>query len=76
MRRLIIAFVALALVATAAPVFALNSGTDIIVPAAARVSGWFTDLYVANPGDTTVNICLVLSKLCAPRPSTIFAQTL
>ena len=54
MRRLIIAVVALALVATAAPVFALNSGTDIIVPAAGRVSGWITDLYIANPGDNTV----------------------
>jgi hypothetical protein len=54
MRRLIIAFVALALAATAAPVFALNSGTDIIVPAAGRGAPWGTDLYVANPGDTTV----------------------
>ena len=54
MRRLIIAVVALALVATAAPVFALNSGTDIIVPAAGRGAPWVTDLYVANPGDTEV----------------------
>jgi hypothetical protein len=55
MRRLIIAFVALALAATAAPVFALNSGTDVIVPAAGRGAPWGTDLYIANPGDTTVN---------------------
>jgi len=55
MRRLIIAIVALALVATAVPVFALNSGTDIIVPAAGRGGVWITDLYVANPGDTTVS---------------------
>ena len=54
MRRLIIAVVALALVATATPVFALNSGTDIIVPAAGRGAPWGTDLYIANPGDTTV----------------------
>jgi len=54
MRRLIIALVVLALVATAAPVFALNSGTDIIVPAAGRGAPWTTDLYIANPGETTV----------------------
>lgn len=54
MRRLIIAVVVLALAATAAPALALNSGTDIIVPAAGRGAPWGTDLYVANPGDTTV----------------------
>ncbi len=54
MRRLITTVVALALVATAAPVFALNSGTDIIVPAAGRGAPWGTDLYIANPGETTV----------------------
>ena len=54
MRRLIIAVVALAMVATAMPAFALNSGTDIIVPAAGRGAPWGTDLYIANPGDTTV----------------------
>jgi len=54
MRRLIIAFVVLALVATAAPVFALNSGTDIIVPAAGRGAPWATDLYIANPGNESV----------------------
>jgi hypothetical protein len=54
MRRLIIAVVALALAATTAPVFALNSGTDLIVPAAGRGAPWGTDLYIANPGDTTV----------------------
>jgi hypothetical protein len=54
MRRLLTAVVALALVATAVPVFALNSGTDIIVPAAGRGGPWVTDLYIANPGDTAV----------------------
>ncbi len=54
MRRLIIAVVVLALVATAAPVFALNSGTDIIVPAAGRGAPWATDLYIANPGNESV----------------------
>jgi hypothetical protein len=54
MRRLIIATVALALVATTAPVLALQSGTDIIVPAAGRGGPWVTDLYIANTTDATV----------------------
>ena len=54
MRRLLTTVVALALVATAVPVFALNSGNDIIVPAAGRGTPWATDLYIANPGDIAV----------------------
>ena len=73
MRRLIIAVVALALVATAAPVFALNSGTDIIVPAAGRGAPWVTDLYVANPGDTTVtgSIFWLVRGQANPAPASI-----
>ncbi|MCU0303228.1 MAG: hypothetical protein MUC56_04110 [Thermoanaerobaculales bacterium] len=54
MRRLITALFVLVLVAAAAPSFALLGGTDIIVPAAGRGAPWGTDLYIANPGDTTV----------------------
>ncbi|MGD8439302.1 MAG: hypothetical protein PVG53_02110 [Holophagae bacterium] len=54
MRRLVLLCVVLAVAATAAPVFALNSGTDLIVPAAGRGAPWGTDMYVANPGDGTV----------------------
>jgi hypothetical protein len=73
MRRLIIAVVVLALVATAAPVFALNSGTDIIVPAAARVANWVTDLYIANPGDTTVTgtVYWLVKGQTNPNPASI-----
>jgi hypothetical protein len=73
MRRLIIAVVVLALVATAAPVFALNSGTDIIVPAAGRVSGWVTDLYIANAGDTTVtgSVFWLIRDTVNPNPVSI-----
>ncbi len=73
MRRLIIAVVALALVATAAPVFALNSGTDIIVPAAGRGTPWVTDLYVANPGGTTVtgSIYWLVRGAANPNPAQI-----
>jgi hypothetical protein len=71
MRRLIIAVVALALVATAAPVFALNSGTDIIVPAAGRGTPWVTDLYVANPGGTTVtgSVYWLVRGVANPNPA-------
>jgi hypothetical protein len=55
MRHFITCLIAVALVATAAPALALNSGTDIIVPAAGRGGPWVTDLYVANPGDVSVN---------------------
>ena len=54
MRRMLTTVVALALVATALPVFALNSGTDIIVPAAGRGGGWVTDMYITNQGENTV----------------------
>ncbi len=47
----------------AAPVLALQPGTDIIVPAAARGAGfggsmWVTSLYVFNPGDESVNVVI------------------
>ena len=73
MRRLIIAVVALALVATASPVFALNSGTDIIVPAAGRGGVWITDLYVNNSGDTTVtgSIFWLVRGQANPSPASI-----
>lgn len=54
MHRLITTALALILLATAAPLYALSSGSDIIVPAAGRGGVWVTDLYVANPGDATV----------------------
>jgi hypothetical protein len=73
MRRLITAVVALALVATAAPVLALNTGTDIIVPAAGRGTPWVTDLYVANPGDTTVtgSIYWLVRGVANPNPVSV-----
>ncbi len=73
MRRLITAVVVLALVATASPVLALNSGTDIIVPAAGRGAPWGTDLYVANPGDMTVtgSIFWLVRGQANPSPTSI-----
>ena len=54
MRKLLIvsALVTLA----AGSVFALSPGQDIIVPAAGRGAPWVTDLYVMNPGNTTVTV--------------------
>ena len=71
MRRLLTALVALALVATAVPVFALNSGTDIIVPAAGRGTPWATDLYIANPGDTAVtgSVFWLVRGVANPNPT-------
>jgi hypothetical protein len=36
--------------------WALNTGDDILVPAAARAGNWITDLYVMNPGGATVSV--------------------
>lgn len=54
MRRLTLILVALVLAASAAPVMALSSSADLIVPAAGRGAPWGTDMYVHNPGDATV----------------------
>jgi hypothetical protein len=40
----------------AAPAAALSPGTDLLVPAAARVGSWVTDLYVLNPGSATATV--------------------
>jgi hypothetical protein len=40
----------------AVPASALNTGKDIAVPAAARSVPWVTDLFVMNPGDSTVTV--------------------
>lgn len=73
MHRLITACVALALAATAAPALALISGTDIIVPAAGRGAPWGTDLYIANPGDTTVtgSVYWLVRGQANPNPTSI-----
>lgn len=45
----------IAVVALATPLVALNPGSDVLVPAAARAGSWVTDLYVMNPGDAAVD---------------------
>ncbi len=44
------------IVLASVPVLALNSGTDVLVPAAGRAEPWRTDLYVMNPGSGTVSV--------------------
>jgi hypothetical protein len=55
MRRFISIATALIILASV-PALALNSGTDILVPAAGRGDPWRTDLYVMNPGSATVAV--------------------
>ncbi len=54
MRRLLTLSVLLIL--AAGSVLALSPGQDIIVPAAGRGAPWGTDLYIMNPGTSTVSV--------------------
>jgi len=61
MRRLMTFTILAMVLAVALPSAALNPSTELYVPAAARVAGangsqWFTDLYVFNPGTSSVNV--------------------
>jgi hypothetical protein len=55
MRRYVSILAILGMLA-AVPATALNSGKDILVPAAARSVPWVTDLFIMNPGDSTVSV--------------------
>ncbi len=66
------------LLALAPPLAALEAGTDIVVPAAARGAGaggsaWVTSLYILNPGDTltTVTIAWLVRDQANPNPETV-----
>lgn len=61
MRKLGIVFACFAVALAALPAAAINPGTEIFVPAAARGGGaggstWITDLYVYNPGMDQVTV--------------------
>jgi hypothetical protein len=56
MRRVTTLLLSLIITGVAVPSLALNSGSDILVPAAGRVGTFITDLYVMNPGSTTVSV--------------------
>jgi hypothetical protein len=71
MRRWIAALTFLA-VLVATPALALNSGTDILVPAAGRGAPWVTDLYVMNPGSSTLSVTVswLIRGQANPAPDT------
>jgi len=46
-------------VAAATPAAAVSPGREVWLPAAARLSGWVTDLTVLNPGDEAAEVELV-----------------
>ncbi len=46
----------LLLTLTAGSALALSPGQDVIVPAAGRGAPWGTDLYIMNPGTSTVSV--------------------
>ncbi len=61
MSRRTVLFVALIALGISSAALALNPGTQLFVPAAARGQGkqtsvWVTDLYIFNPGTTAVNV--------------------
>ncbi len=56
MRFLAYTLLCFVLVAPATTAPALTPGTDVLVPAAARISTWITDLYIMNPGTDPVAV--------------------
>ncbi|MGD8438944.1 MAG: hypothetical protein PVG53_00300, partial [Holophagae bacterium] len=52
-----------------APLTALSPGTDVLVPGAALVSDWRTDLYILNPGEYTANVTVMLLVRDQANPS-------
>jgi hypothetical protein len=55
MRRLITACVCFALL-TASSVLAISPSDDLLIAAAARTNRWIADLYIVNPGATSVTV--------------------
>jgi hypothetical protein len=70
MRRNFCALLTLTLIISAIPAFALSPGTDVLVPAAARVATWITDLYIFNPGTqaTSVTVYWLVRDQANPSP--------
>ena len=70
MRYLAYSLLSLVLIAPAATAPALTPGTDVLVPAAGRLSTWVTDLYIMNPGaePTTVTVAWLVRGQANPDP--------
>jgi hypothetical protein len=57
-QKILLAVTMVAVLAAAAPGLALNPGTEIFVPAAARATPWVTDMYIFNPGSAAANVSI------------------
>ena len=71
MIRSLIAALCLALVAVS-PVFAISPGDDLLIAGAARTDRWTSDLYINNPGATTVTVTVawLVRGQANPNPET------
>lgn len=71
-RRHSLLVLAILLVSTL-PAQALIPGQDLLVPAAGRGTPWVTDLYVNNPGDSTVSVTVywLVRNAANPNPVSI-----
>jgi len=56
MKRSTPALICLCLMTLAVPALAITPGDDLMIPAAGRSVPWITDLFVMNPGSTTVSV--------------------
>ena len=56
MKRLTPALICLCVMTLAVPALAITQGDDLMIPAAGRGGLWVTDLFVMNPGSTTVSV--------------------
>jgi len=63
--RALVMLVALGLPAVVTPV---SPGTDLVVPAVARVGSWVTDLYLFNTGDETAEVEIHWLERGRPNP--------
>lgn len=57
-QRVLLAVTLVAVLAAAVPGLALNPGTEIFVPAAAKTGPWVTDMYVFNPGSSAASVSI------------------
>ncbi len=57
-RYWIVLFFVVGIIIHTGPSLAVQAGDDVIVPAAARVSSWVTDLIVFNPEDQTTDLTI------------------
>lgn len=69
LHRLIIT--TLAALTIAAPVFAISPSNDLLIAGAARTSRWVADLYINNPGSTTVQVELFWLERDQPNPNPV-----